>query len=105
MYLRRRSFQQYGMGAIWCTLPDEERPGLCQSHWMLPSGNYSLCIAKVAAMATTNITTIKKCISFAGHFDGHGNAPVQYHADCPMEEVHGFPRSHWMPPLGKYLLG
>ncbi len=35
-------------------------------------------------------------------FDGHGGAPVQYRAHCPIEEVHGFGRSHWMPPSGKY---
>ena len=31
---------------------------------------------------------------FAGHFDGHGGALVLYRALRPMEEVHGFPKSH-----------
>jgi hypothetical protein len=45
---------------------------------------------------------MKKYINFAGHSDGHGNAPVRYRAHCPMEEVQSFTRSHWMLPLGKY---
>ncbi len=31
---------------------------------------------------------------------GHGNAPVRNCMHCPMEEVQGFTRSHWTPPLG-----
>ncbi len=38
-----------------------------------------------------------------GHFDGHDNEPVQFWAYCPMQLVQGYLRSHWMPPLGKYL--
>ena len=34
-----------------------------------------------------------KCTHFAGRFDGHRDAPVLYHAHCPMEEVQGFPKS------------
>ncbi len=44
----------------------------------------------------------KTWTNFAGHFDGRGGALVQYHAYRLMEEVQGFTRSHWMPPLGKY---
>jgi hypothetical protein len=44
----------------------------------------------------------KKWTNFDGHFDGRGGAPVQYRAHHPMEEVQGFGRSHWMPPLGEY---
>jgi hypothetical protein len=45
---------------------------------------------------------VKENTNFAGHSNGHGNAPVLYLAHCLMEEVQGFTRSHWMPPLGKY---
>jgi hypothetical protein len=69
---------------------------------MPPSGNYLLCIAPAAAKATVNKTTLKKCTNFAGHFDGHGGAPVQYRMHHPMEEVQGFSRSHWMPLSGKH---
>ncbi len=62
----------------------------------------SLCIALAAARATANKTMMKKGTNFAGHLDGRGGALVQYHAHCPMKEVQGFGRSHWMPPLGKY---
>ncbi len=72
------------------------------SHWMPPSSNYLLCIAPAAARATENKTTKKKWTNFAGHFDGRGGVPVKYRAHCPMEEVQGFDRSHWMLPLGKY---
>jgi hypothetical protein len=75
--------------------------GYSRSHWMLPSGNYLLCIAPAAAGATANKTTMTKYTHFAGHFDGCSGAPVKYHAQRSMEEVQGFTRSHWTPPLGK----
>jgi hypothetical protein len=34
--------------------------GYSRSHWTLPSGNYSLCIAPAAARATGKQTTINK---------------------------------------------
>jgi hypothetical protein len=76
--------------------------GYLGSHWTMPSGNYSLRIALAAARATGKQTTINKYTYFAGHFDGHGNAPVRNRVHYPMEEVQGFTRSHWMPPSGKY---
>jgi hypothetical protein len=45
-----------------------------------------------------------KCISVAGHFDGHGGAPVQYEAHFPMQHDQGFIGSHWTPPSGDYSL-
>jgi hypothetical protein len=42
--------------------------------------------------------------SSASRFDGHISAPEQYRWHCPMRHVHGYPGSHWMPPLGNYLL-
>jgi hypothetical protein len=75
--------------------------GYLGSHWP-PLGNYSLRIAPAAARATGKQTTINKYTYFAGHFDGHGNAPVRNRAHCPMGEVLSFTRSHWTPPLGKY---
>jgi hypothetical protein len=72
------------------------------SHWMPALGDYLLRIAPAAARAPGKQTTINKYTYKAGHFDGNGNAPVRNHADCLMEEVQGFTRSHWMPPLGKY---
>jgi hypothetical protein len=69
---------------------------------MPPSGNYSLCIAPAAAGATGKQTTINKYTYFAGYFDNHGNEPVRNCVHCPIEEVQGFTRSNWMPPLGKY---
>jgi hypothetical protein len=44
----------------------------------------------------------KKCTNFAGHFDGHGGASVGYRTHPLVEEVQGFTRNHWTPPLGKY---
>jgi hypothetical protein len=49
------------------------------------------------------LTTIK-CTLSAGHFDGHGGAPVRYKAHCPMQHVQGYTGSHWTLPAGNYLL-
>jgi hypothetical protein len=76
--------------------------GYLRSHWMLPSGDYSLRITPAAAKATGKLTMMNKYTYFSGHFDGHGNAPIRNCVHCPMEEVQGSTRSHWMPPLGKY---
>jgi hypothetical protein len=45
-----------------------------------------------------------KCTSSAGRFDGHGGAPEQYRWHCLMWHVQGYSGSHWMLPLGNYLL-
>jgi hypothetical protein len=45
-----------------------------------------------------------KCTSFAGRFDSPADALWQCQVHRPMEEVQGFGRSHWKPPLGNYLL-
>ncbi len=76
--------------------------GYPRSYWALPSGDYLLRIAPVAPGGTANETKTKKWTNFAGHFDGRGGALEQYRAHCPMEEVQGFTRSYWTPPLGKY---
>jgi hypothetical protein len=80
----------------------ENVEGFAESHWMLPSDNYLLRIALASAQVLFKTTTMKECIQFAGNFDGHGGAPVQYSAHCPIEEVQGFTRSHWTPPSSKY---
>jgi hypothetical protein len=82
--------------------PMQHVQGYSRSHWMLASGNYLLRIAPAAARATGKQTTINKYTYKAGHFDGHGNAPVRNRAHCLMEEVQGFTRSHWTLPSGKY---
>jgi hypothetical protein len=53
-------------------------------------------------MAKSTMTS--KCTSVATHFEGLADAPVQYKAHHPMKHVKGYTRSHWMPPLGDYLL-
>ena len=40
--------------------PMQHVQGYSGSHWMPPSGNYSLCIASAAARATGKQTTINK---------------------------------------------
>jgi hypothetical protein len=45
-----------------------------------------------------------KCISLAGNFDGHGNAPVRYQAHRHMRSAQRFNLSHWTPQLVEYLL-
>ncbi len=76
--------------------------GYSGSHWTLQSGDYLLRIAPAATRATGKQTTINKYTYKAGHFDGHGDAPVRNHMHCLMEEIQSFTRSHWMLPSGKY---
>ena len=45
-----------------------------------------------------------KCTSVASHLDSHGSARVLYKAHRLMEDIQGHLGSHWMPPLGNYLL-
>jgi hypothetical protein len=52
----------------------------------------------------TKSSMASTCSSIVGRFDGHGSPPVQYEAHCPMQHVQGYSESHWMPPLGHYLL-
>jgi hypothetical protein len=81
--------------------PMQQIQGYTRCPWKPPSGNYSLRIAPAAARATINKTTIKQYTHFAGSFDGHCNEAVRFRAQRPIEEVQGFTRSHWMPPLGE----
>jgi hypothetical protein len=76
--------------------------GYSGSHWMPASGKDLLCIAPAVARAMGKQTTINKYTCKAGHFNGHGNAPVRNCVHHPMEEVQSFTRSHWTPPSGKY---
>jgi hypothetical protein len=82
--------------------PMQHVQGYFGSHWMLALGNYLFRITPAATRATANKTMINKYTYKAGHFDGHGDALVRKSTHRPMEEVQGFTRSHWMPPLGKY---
>ena len=45
----------------------------------------------------------KQCTTFAGHFDGHGDALVQQGVHRPKKQVHCYTRCHWTLSLGKYL--
>jgi hypothetical protein len=47
---------------------------------------------------------MNKCASTAGRFNCHADVWVQCCLYCPMQHVHSFPGSHWMLPLGNYLL-
>jgi hypothetical protein len=49
-------------------------------------------------------TMASKCSSDVGNFNGHGSAPEQYRQHPSMRHVQGYIRSHWMLPLGNYLL-
>ena len=43
---------------------------------------------------TKEAATTNECTSFAGHFNSHGGAMVQYRAHRPIEEVQVFHKSH-----------
>jgi hypothetical protein len=53
----------------------------------------------------TKLMMMNKCTSSAGRFDGNGGAPERYRQHSPMRHVQGYSGSHWMLPLGDYLLG
>jgi hypothetical protein len=89
-------------GAIQIALPNVACPGLLRKPLDAALGNYLLPITPAATRATGKQTTINKYTYKAVCFDGHVDAPVRNPAHCPMEEVQGFTRSHWMPPLGEY---
>jgi hypothetical protein len=55
-------------------------------------------------MVDVKIDDAKQYTTVATCFDGRNDAPVQCRVHRPMEGVQGFTRSHWMPPLGEYLL-
>ncbi len=55
-------------------------------------------------MMMAKLSMMNKCTFVVGHFNGHSSAPRQYRQHCPMRHVQGCLRSHWMPPLGDYLL-
>jgi hypothetical protein len=83
--------------------PMQHNQGDTKYPLLLPSGDYLLpCPGGHQGDSKQNNNC--KCTYFAGRFDGHCNAAVQYSAHHPMEEVQGFTRSHWMPPSGKHLL-
>jgi hypothetical protein len=52
----------------------------------------------------TKSTMTLKCTSVAAHFEGLADAPKRYRWHHPMRHVQGYLGSHWMPPLGDYLL-
>jgi hypothetical protein len=45
----------------------------------------------------------KKCKQIAGDLNHHADAVIQCGAHHPIEHIHCFTRSHWMPPSGKCL--
>jgi hypothetical protein len=53
---------------------------------------------------TKEAAMMNECTSVVGHFDYHGSAPGKYRRHCPMRHVQAYTGSHWMPPLGDYLL-
>jgi hypothetical protein len=76
--------------------PMQHVQGYIGSHWTLPSVDYLLRIAPVAAMATINKTTMQNvpsllAISMAIKMR---DATVLYRAHRLMDEVCGFHKSH-----------
>jgi hypothetical protein len=52
----------------------------------------------------TKSTMTSKCTSIVAHFEGLADASEQYRQHRLMRHVQGYLGSHWMPPLGNYLL-
>ena len=60
--------------------PMDDVQGHIGSHCTPPLGDYLLRIAPADARTTINHTMMNKYTYFAGHFNGHCNAAVQYRA-------------------------
>jgi hypothetical protein len=54
-------------------------------------------------VANSKINDGKRSREIAGNLDWNADAVVQRGAHRPMEHIQGFPRSLWMPSLGKCL--
>ena len=91
-------------GAIQTVPPNVACPGLHQKPLNTTIGQLLSLYCPCGRQGDIKQNNDKKCTNFAVCFDGRGGAPVWYCMHRPMEEVHGFPRSHCMPPLGKHLL-
>ena len=74
--------------------PMQHVQGYTGSHWTPPSGDYSLRIALAARQGDSKQNNFILCTHFDGHFGGHRDAVVLYHAHHPVEEVQGFHISH-----------
>jgi len=62
--------------------PMQHDQGFTGSHWMPPSGDYSLCIAPAAARVTINTTIMEHVPTLVGRFNGHRDGAVLYSAHC-----------------------
>jgi hypothetical protein len=90
------------VGAIQTASPDVACPGLPQKPLDATIGQLLALYCPSGRQGSSKQIADKKWTKFAGHFDGHGGAPVRYRMHCLIEEVQGFSRSHWMLPSGKY---
>ena len=54
-------------------------------------------------VANNKIKDDEKCKRITGNFDCHADAAVRCRVHRRMTHIQGFTRSHWMPPLSKYL--
>jgi hypothetical protein len=73
--MAKRDFSFF-VEAIITHHPMQHVQGYTGSHWTPSLGGYLLRIVPAAAKVTDKQTTMKTCTYFAGHFGGHGKAPV-----------------------------
>jgi hypothetical protein len=91
MYLSMQMHWSNAHGIVQCSMTRATLEASGCRHWATST---LLRIAPVADRATINKTTMKNYAHFAGHFNGHCDAVVQYRTHHPMEKVQGFTRSH-----------
>ncbi len=80
-------------GAILRASPDEGGPGLSLKT-VIGRLLTPYCPGNRQGDNQQNNDDTIQCTTFADHFDGRGGAPVLYRTHRPMEEVHGFLKSH-----------
>jgi hypothetical protein len=81
-------------GAIRSALPNVACPVLLRKPLDAASGRLLAPYCSHGHHINSKQNNNVKCDHFAGRFDGRGGAPVLYCVHRPMEEVHGFPKSH-----------
>jgi len=87
MAMRMHQSNARGIAQVAC-------PGLHQKYLETATGQPIAPYCSGSRQGNRKHNIDEKCTHYASCFDGLGGAPVRYRAHRPMEEVHGFPKSH-----------
>ena len=81
--------------ALWSTPSNSACPGLLRKPLEAAIGQLLAPYRPGGLQGGSKQNNDVKCVHFAGCFDGHGGVRmILYRAHLPMDEVHGFYKSH-----------